>query len=94
MQTLSHPALLGELHLSGKTQRRLQPYSSLTCMREGSKELQVAGYSVSELCGSWQSMAGSKLLSDKQKQVNHLTKQTVALSWLEGHLPKELLSSY
>lgn len=62
--------------------------------REESKELQVPGYGVSELCESWQSMAGSKFLSDKQKQVHHLTKQTVALSWLEGHLPKELLSSY
>jgi len=77
MQTLSRPASLGELHLSGRTQRRLQPDSSLTHVREGSRELQAPGYGVSGLCGSRQGQC-SEFLSDKQKQVYHLTKWMVA----------------
>lgn len=42
---------------------------------------------------AWQGQC-SKFLSDKQKQVYHLTKWMVALSWLEGHMPKEVLGSH
>lgn len=91
MQTLSHPASLRELHLS---QRRLQPYSSLTRVREKApgncRSQGMVCHSCADHGRAWQGQC-SEFLSNKQKQVYHLM---VALSWLEGNMPKEVLGSH